>query len=174
MLWGIIKKTFNILQISTKYQNEKMNYREKFNDNEWISIYSIPTLFINVYLAPSIIRNSASRVNTYKRTAERYLADISFFESDLMKIVLTEYKSDKSNKALLHFESIKTKPREELEIVAAILNRKITDDEKKEFTSDILRLFVVLSKEIGLTEEELDSYLEEDIYLSMLDYIINN
>jgi hypothetical protein len=151
-----------------------MSYKEKFTDSEWLKIYSLPVWFVNVFRVPSVLKKSPQRVSKHIKLSEKYLANPEFFESGLMKCILKEFAKDSSNKAVLYFESVKTRPKEELEIVAAALNRKLSDEDKAEFITDLLNLYIALTKEQAFSEDELNQFLSEDLYMSMLRFIGSN
>lgn len=132
-----------------------MNYKEKFQDNEWLAVVSIPLwICINV-------KDHTSKVDVVVNKFTKLLFDQSEFKSPFTKLVLKELAEK--------HESIEQYARARgysvgIQEASRLINRKLPDAVRDEFLQEMGYLAVLLARETNSTESEVYKMMEDVVY----------
>ncbi|AOS84506.1 hypothetical protein BIU88_10395 [Chlorobaculum limnaeum] len=132
-----------------------MNYKEKFQDNEWLAVVSIPLwILIN-------IKDNTSKTDVILKKFTELMFNPSEFESPFTKLVF----GDLAEKHESIDKYVRTKGYSNgVQEASRLINRKLPDPVRDEFLQDMTELAVILARETNSTESEVRKMMEHVVY----------
>lgn len=149
-----------------------MNYKNKFQENEWLTLSAFPLFLIKIILGTDVVKNSESRKKIVREGFAEILSNYNDFDSGLLKELIINMESANSAQNIRQYADKANDYVNEADKIAAILNRKVSDDEKKEFLNDFFSMVINICTKLTMGTDERTEMLGE--ILPFVIYIQNN